>query len=45
MYYFAYGSNMNKKHLDEYLGQANAVFVDTGILKDNIFWFCRNFPI
>lgn len=39
MYYFAYGSNMNKKHLDDYLGQDNAVFVNTGILKDNIFMY------
>ena len=35
--YFAYGSNMNKKHLDDYLGHNNAMFIDTGILKiDNL---------
>ena len=39
MYYFAYGSNMNKKHLDDYLGHNNAMFIDTGILKNNIFMY------
>ena len=37
MYYFAYGSNMNIKHLQNYVKDCNAMVVGIGLLNNYIF--------